>query len=373
VEYGRARRIALVAPTAADVRDVMIEGVTGVLAISNPSFRPEYHRSLRRLAWPNGSVAIGFSAEEPDRLRGPQHDAAWCDELAAWRHPEAWDNLLMGLRLGSDPRVVVTTTPRPTRLIRDLVRDPHAVVTRGATRENAHHLAASFLTSIVKRYEGTRLGRQELEAELLEDTPGALWTRELLEAAHAREMPALRRIVVAIDPAVSARPGADETGLVVAGLGEDGLAYVLEDASGHYRVEDWARRAVALYRRFQADRVIGETNNGGDLVEATLRAVDRSVSYKAVRASRGKVVRAEPVAALYEQGRVKHRGAFPALEDQMCGFTADLDRESAGHSPDRVDALVWALTELMIEPSGTGLLDYYAGLVRAAREQEKKL
>ena len=368
VEYGRARRIALVAPTAADLRDVMIEGETGVLAMSNPGFRPEYHRSLRRLAWPNGTVAIGFSAEEPNRLRGPQHDAAWCDELAAWRHPEAWDNLLMGLRLGHDPRVVATTTPKPTRLIRELVRDPHCVVTRGSTRENIKHLPAAYLSSIIKRYEGTRLGRQELEAELLEDTPGALWTREQLEAARVSERPVLRRIVVAIDPAVSARPGADETGLIVAGLGADGLGYVLKDASDRYRAEDWARRAVALYQRFQADRVIGEVNNGGDLVESVLRAVDRSVSYKAVRASRGKAVRAEPVAALYEQGRVKHHGAFPALEDQMCRFTADIDRAGAGESPDRVDALVWALTELMIEPSGTGLLDYYAALVR---EKEK--
>jgi phage terminase large subunit-like protein len=275
----------------------------------------------------------------------------------------------MGLRLGSDPRVVVTTTPKPTRLIRDLVRDPHAVVTRGSTWENSPHLAPGFLSMILKRYEGTRLGRQELEAELLEDTPGALWTREQLEGARVGELPVLRRVVVAIDPAVSAKPGADETGLIVAGLGADGLAYVLKDASGHHRAEDWARRAVALYQRFQADRVIGEVNNGGDLVEATLRAVDRSVSYKAVRASRGKAVRAEPVAALYEQGRVKHHGAFPALEDQMCRFTADIDRAGAGESPDRVDALVWALTELMIEPSGTGLLDYYAAL---AQERQKK-
>ena len=367
VEQNRASRIALVGPTAAAVRDVMIEGESGLVANAFPRFRPTYHASRLRLEWPNGALALGYSAEEPNTLRGPQHDAAWCDELAAWRYAETWDNLLMGLRLGSDPRVVVTTTPKPTRLIRDLVRDPHAVVTRGSTWDNSPHLAPGFLSMILKRYEGTRLGRQELEAELLEDTPGALWTREQLEGARVSELPVLRRVVVAIDPAVSAKPGADETGLIVAGLGADGLAYVLKDASGHHRAEDWARRAVALYQRFQADRVIGEVNNGGDLVEATLRAVDRSVSYKAVRASRGKAVRAEPVAALYEQGRVKHHGAFPALEDQMCRFTADIDRAGAGESPDRVDALVWALTELMIEPSGTGLLDYYAQLASERR------
>ncbi len=367
-EDGRAGRIALVGSTAAAVRDVMIEGESGLLANAHPSFRPIYKSSRLHLEWPNGALAFGYSAEEPNALRGPQHDAAWCDELAAWRYPEAWDNLLMGLRLGDDPRVVVTTTPKPTRLIRELVRDPLCVVTRGSTRENRHNLAPGFLSSIVKRYEGTRLGRQELEAELLEDVPGALWTRELLEAARVRETPPLRRVVVAIDPAVTSKPGSDETGLVVAGLGDDGLGYVLKDASGRYRAEDWARRAIALYRTFRADRVIGETNNGGDLVESTLRAIDRGVSYKAVRASRGKAVRAEPVAALYEQGRVRHRGGFPELEDQMCAFTADLDRGALGHSPDRVDALVWALTELMLEPARTGLLDYYAGLVRAARK-----
>lgn len=369
VEDKRAKRVALVGPTAAAVRDVMIEGESGLLASAHPGFRPAYQTTRLRLEWPNGALAFGYSADEPRQLRGPQHDAAWCDELAAWPYAEAWDNLLMGLRLGSDPRVVVTTTPKPTRLIRELIEDRHAVVTRGSTWDNSRNLSAAFLSMIVKRYEGTRLGRQELEAELLEDTPGALWTRELLEAARVREMPALRRVVVAIDPAVSAKPGADETGLVVAALGADGLGYVLKDASGHYRAEDWARRAVALYQTFQADRVIGEVNNGGDLVEATLRAVDRGVSYKAVRASRGKAVRAEPVAALYEQGRVKHRGAFPALEDQMCGFAADIDRDALGHSPDRVDALVWALTELMLEPSGTGLLDYYARLVSEKREK----
>lgn len=363
-EEARGERIALVGATAADVRDVMIEGESGLLAISNPNFVPYYEPSRGRVTWPNGVIAKAFSAEEPDRLRGPQHDHAWCDELAAWRNPEAWDMLQMGLRLGGDPRTVVTTTPKPVRLIRDLLQDTTVMVSRGTTYENRRHLAASFLRQVVKRYEGTRLGRQELEAELLLDPVGALWSRERIEAARVTASPELARVVVAIDPAVSAGGRSDETGIVVAGRGQDGLAYVLEDGSGRLRAEDWARRAVALYRRYQADRVIGEVNNGGDLVEATLRAVDANVSYKAVRASRGKVTCAEPVAALYEQGRVKHRGALAALEDQMCAFSADFDAKAAGYSPDRVDALVWALTELMLEPGETGLLDYYAALAR---------
>jgi phage terminase large subunit-like protein len=340
----------------------MIEGESGILAISHPDFKPDYFASRNRLHWPNGAVALGFSADEPERLRGPQHDAAWCDELAAWRYPEAWDMLQFGLRLGKDPRIVVTTTPKPVRLVRMLVKDPAVQVTRGSTRENRKHLAPAFLAEIVRRYEGTRLGRQELEAELLENVAGALWSRDALDAARVREAPELARVVVAIDPAVSSGEDADETGIVVAGVSAGGIAFVLEDASGRYRAEEWARAAVALYRRHRADRVIGEVNNGGELVEATLRAVDAAVSYKPVRASRGKVVRAEPVAALYEQGRVKHCGIFPRLEDQMAAFSADFDRGSAGYSPDRVDALVWAITELLIVPAETGLLDYYADL-----------
>jgi len=362
VEDERARRIALVAPTVADLRNVMIEGESGILAISHPEFKPDYFASRNRLHWPNGAVALGFSADEPERLRGPQHDAAWCDELAAWRYPEAWDMLQFGLRLGKDPRVVVTTTPKPVRRVRMLLKDPAVRVTRGSTRENRNHLAPAFLAEIVRRYEGTRLGRQELEAELLEDAAGALWTRDTLEAARVREAPELARVVVALDPAVTSGEDADETGIVVAGVSAGGIAFVLEDASGRLRAEEWARRAVALYRRHRADRVIGEVNNGGELVEATLRAVDAAVSYKPVRASRGKVVRAEPVAALYEQGRVKHCSAFPQLEDQMAAFTAEFDRANAGYSPDRLDALVWAITELLIAPAETGLLDYYADL-----------
>jgi phage terminase large subunit-like protein len=362
VEDGLAKRIALVAPTAADARDVMVEGESGLLAIAPKDDRPLYEPSKRRLTWANGAIATLFSADEPERLRGPQFDAAWCDELAAWRFPEAWDMLMMGLRLGEHPRVVATTTPKPVRLIRALLQAPDCIVTRGTTRENADHLAPSFLSAILKQYEGTRLGRQELEAELLEDLPGALWTREAIERARVGVAPTLRRVVVAIDPAASSGDSADETGIVVAGLGEDGHGYVLSDLSGRYRPHEWAARAIAAFRVHHADRVVAETNNGGEMVEATLRAVDASVAYKPVHASRGKITRAEPIAALYEQGRVRHVGAFPGLEDQMCAFAPDAGRVSGASSPDRVDALVWALSELMVA-RGSGLFEYYRQLM----------
>jgi predicted phage terminase large subunit-like protein len=359
----RARRIALVAPTAADARDVMVEGESGLLAIAPPDDRPCYEPSQRRLTWPNGAVATTFSADEPDRLRGPQHDFAWCDELAAWRYPEAWDMLTFGLRLGNDPRAVVTTTPRPNRLIRGLLADPKVILTHGRTAENWANLAAAFLDQIVRRYEGTRLGRQELDAEILDDLPGALWQRGIIEAARVSALPALSRVVVAIDPAAASHEHADETGIVVAGRDAAGHAYVLADASGRYAPAEWARTAIAAYGAHRADRIVAEVNNGGEMVEATLRMVDPNVPFGAVRASRGKVARAEPAAALYEQGRVHHLGAFPQLEDQMCAFTADFDRSAAGHSPDRVDALVWALTELMVEArAGDGMFEAYRRL-----------
>jgi len=347
---GRARRIALVAETAADARDVMVEGESGLLTVHPPAFRPLFEPSKRRLTWPNGARATLYNAIEPDQLRGPQHDAAWADELAKWRHAAAtWDQLQFGLRLGPRPRQVVTTTPRPIRTLRDLMEDPDTVITRGTSYENVANLAPAFVKRIIKRYEGTRLGRQELKAEILEDLPGALWTRARIESLRRRAAPELQRIVVAIDPAVGGGIGSDETGIVVAGLGRDGHGYVLEDLSLRAGPDAWARRAVAAYRRWQADRIVGEVNNGGDLVEHVLRTVDPGVAYKAVRASRGKAARAEPVAALDEQGRVHHVGAFPELEDQMCAFGRDFDRATAGFSPDRVDARVWALTELMLQ------------------------
>ncbi len=364
-----ARHVALVAPTAADARDVMVEGESGLLAIAPPWNRPEYEPSKRRLTWENGAIATTYSADEPARLRGPQHDFAWCDELAAWRYPEAWDMLMFGLRLGDDPRAVVTTTPRPTRLIKALVADPKVAVTRGSTYDNKNNLAPAFLEQIVRRYEGTRLGRQELEAEILEDVPGALWTHGLIDATRVNTVPSLTRIVVAIDPAVSADEHADETGIVVAGKDAAGHGYVLADLSGRYAPTEWARAAIAAYRSHGADRVVAEVNNGGDMVEATLRMVDPAVSFAAVHASHGKVARAEPVAALYEQGRVHHLGALPRLEDQMCCFAHDYDRVASGYSPDRVDALVWALSELLVEPrAGEGIFEAYRRLARPAGE-----
>jgi phage terminase large subunit-like protein len=364
-----ARRIALVAPTAADARDVMVEGESGLLAITPPADRPLYEPSKRRLTWSNGAIATTYSADEPERLRGPQHDFAWCDELAAWRYPEAWDMLMFGLRLGDDPRAVVTTTPRPTKLIRALIADPKVMMTRGATAENRANLAPAFLDQIVRRYEGTRLGRQELDAELLDDMPGGLWQRGIIEATRTSTVPKFSRVVVAIDPAVSASEHADETGIIAAGRDANGHGYVLADASGRYAPAEWARVAIAAYGARQADRIVAEINNGGDMVEATLRMIDPNVPFSAVRAARGKVARAEPVAALYEQGRIHHIGTFAQLEDQMCSFTSDFDRTTAGYSPDRVDALVWAFTELLVEPrAGDGIFEAYRQL--AAKENE---
>jgi phage terminase large subunit-like protein len=349
VKAGR-RRIALVGPTAADVRNVMVEGASGILAISPNPERPLYEPSKRRLTWPNGAVAITYSADEPERLRGPQHDAAWCDELAAWRYPETWDMLMFGMRLGPNPRTVVTTTPRPAKLIRDLVRDHICVVTRGSSYENRVNLAPGFFDQIIGKYEGTRLGRQELNAELLEDTPGALWSHEVIDATRQAAAPNLARIVVAIDPAATSGEDADETGIVIVGKDFQGHGYVLADASGKHQPVEWAKIAISAYRAHRADRIVAERNNGGAMVEATIRMVDSNVPVTTVWASRGKVARAEPVSALYEQGRVHHIGAFPQLEDQMCAFTSDFDRARAGYSPDRLDALVWGLTELLVEP-----------------------
>lgn len=348
-EGGHAKRIALVAPTAADARDVIVEGDSGILRVCPDHFRPIFEPSKRRLTWPNGAIATTYSADEPERLRGPQHDAAVCDEIAAWRYPDAWDMLMFGLRLGRHPRAVVATTPKPVRLVRDLVKreGEDVIVTRGSTYENRSNLAAAFFDKIIRQYEGTRLGRQELLAELLEDVPGALWQRLLLDELRAREAPSLTRIVVAIDPATSTTEKSDETGIVVAGLGDDGHGYVLEDLSGHYSPVEWAKRAIAAYHTYKADRIVAEVNQGGDMVEATLRSVDDSVPYRAVHASRGKAIRAEPISALYEQRRVHHVGTFATLEDQMCAMTIDFDRKKMGYSPDRVDALVWCLTELM--------------------------
>jgi phage terminase large subunit-like protein len=334
------------APTAAAARDVCIEGESGLLNVIPPTLVKDWNRSLGEMVLTNGSRFKLFSADEPDRLRGYQHHRAWADELASWRYPDAWDQLLLGLRLGDDPRVVVTTTPRPVAIVRTLLSRPGVVVTRGSTFENADNLAPAALEQLKARYENTRIGRQELYAELLDDVPGALWQRDSLEQLRVAEVPDLQRIVVAIDPAVTSGPDADETGIVAAAKGVDGHAYVLKDLTCRLSPDGWAKRAVNAYVDLGADRIVAETNNGGDMVRLTIHTVDPTVAYKAVTATRGKRTRAEPVAALYEQGKVHHVGLFPELEDQMVSYVPD-DYDG---SPDRVDALVWALTELVIEP-----------------------
>ncbi len=345
VDLKATRHMALVGRTAADVRDTMVEGESGLLSVYPNDQRPRYEPSKRRVTFHNGAVATAFSADEPDRLRGPNHDLAWADELAAWRYPEAWDMLMFGLRIGRMPKVIVTTTPKPTPLIRRLVgtEDGSVHITKGSTFDNQANLAPSFLEEVLARYEGTRLGQQELYAEILDDVEGALWHRELLESNRVTERPDLVRIVVAVDPAAGSKAENAETGIVVVGLGENGQGYVLQDDSLRGTPNDWGRAAVAAYHTFEADRIVAEANQGGDMVSHTLRTVDPDVSIKMVHASRGKRTRAEPVAALYEQGRVHHLGFHADLEDQLCGWIPD---QSA--SPDRLDALVWGVTELML-------------------------
>lgn len=347
---GHCKHIALVAETSGDARDVMVEGPAGILACHPKDFRPLYEPSKRRLTWPNGAQATLYNAVEPDQLRGPQHDAAWGDEVAKWRYmQETWDQLQMGLRLGLHPRQIITTTPRPLPLIRKLLIDPSCVSTRGRTWDNADNLAAPFLRQIEDRYTGTRLGRQELEGEVLDDMPGALWNHETIDLGRKRVPPDLERIVVAVDPAATSGEDADETGIVAVGIGrdEDGnqRGYVLADRSLRGSPEEWAKAAVNLYRELDADRIVAEKNQGGEMVASVLKAVDRNVPITLVTATRGKVVRAEPISALYEQGRVHHVGQFKKLEEQMCLFTHDTDRTN-GNSPDRVDALVWGLTSV---------------------------
>jgi predicted phage terminase large subunit-like protein len=343
----RAGRLALVARTAADVRDVIVEGESGILAISPKGDRPIWEPSRRRLTWPTtGAIATTYSAEEPDQLRGPQHDGAWADELASWRYADAWDQLRFGLRLGDDPRVVVTTTPRPTKIIRDLMTESDTVVTRGRTRDNRANLAPGVVAELERRYAGSRLGRQELDGEVLDDSAGALWRWGWIDAARVTKAPDLRRIVIAVDPATTSHDESDETGIVVAGLGFDGRGYVIEDLSGRFRPEEWAQIVARAFERHRADAVIAETNQGGDMVSTVLRACGATgLPVRTVHAKRGKVLRAEPVAVLYEQGRVSHVGALARLEDQLTTW----DPAASSASPDRMDALVYALTEMLVD------------------------
>jgi phage terminase large subunit-like protein len=345
----KAARIALVGETEHDVREVMIEGVSGLLSVHARHERPVWQPSRKRLEWSNGAVAQAFSAEDPESLRGPQFSCAWSDEMAKWRYAEAaFDMLQFGLRLGSQPRQMITTTPRPTELLKRLMADPASVTTHAATRENANNLAPTFLQNVMSRYAGTRLGRQELDGEIIEDRPDALWSRALLENWRVSEAPPLRRIVVAVDPPASSGKRADACGIVAAGITDGGICYVIaDDTVSGATPSKWAMKAIALWHKLQADALVVEVNQGGDMVKAVINEVDAAVPVHPVRATRGKWLRAEPVATLYEQGRVKHAGAFAALEDEMCDFGPN--GLSSDKSPDRLDALVWAIASLALQ------------------------
>ncbi|MES1205005.1 MAG: terminase family protein [Pseudomonadota bacterium] len=384
VKAGLCGRLALVAPTSGDARDVMVEGESGIAAVSaRARFPAHYEPSKRRVTWPNGARATLFSAEEPKRLRGPQHDGFWADELPWWADVQAWqpgneagstawDQLQFGMRLGNRPRGIVTATPRAIPLIRALAKDARVHYTKGTTYDNAANLAASFMRAITQAYQGTRLGRQELNAEILEDNPNALFNQPRIDALRVAAAPDLRRVVVAIDPSVTSHADSAETGMVAGGLAPcwafpscqgETHAFIVEDASAICTPAQWAATAAGLYERRQADLVVGEANNGGDLVEANLRASgNASMNYRSVHASRGKAIRAEPISGLYEQGKVHHVGTHGKLEDQMVQW----DPLAGMKSPDRLDALVWLLTELML---GDATLAYHTPRSAAPRRR----
>lgn len=358
-EWVRARaeangtlRIALVAATMADARAIMVEGESGLLAIAPEAMRPTFEPSLQRLTWPNGAVAKLYSAAEPDGLRGPEHHIAWADECAKWDNgATVWDNLAMSLRLGKTPQVVATTTPRPVPLIRRLMGEAGVTTTRGRMADNALNLAEPFVAAMHSVYAGSRLGRQELDGELIDDVEGALWTRAMVAAESTDRTPDLVRVIIGVDPPAGTK--GDACGLIAVGLGADGAAYVLEDASlSGASPEGWARKVAETAGKWSADRVIAEANNGGDMVASVLRGAAPALPVRLVHASRGKTARAEPVAALYERGNVRHAGRFPDLEDELCGLCAGGAYHGPGRSPDRADALVWAVTELMLKPGG---------------------
>ena len=340
----------VIAPTSGDLRRVCFEGPSGLLKnlpreCYLDSESKSFNRSAMEIKLWNCSVIQGYAAIEPDRLRGPQFHRIWADELAAWRYPEAYDQMMFGLRLGTNPKLVITTTPRPSKLIKDLVKrnGDDVLLIKGSTFDNAENLAESSLKLLKEKYENTSLGRQELYAEIIEEVEGALWTMHLIDRSRKekKDIPDFSRVVIAIDPAVTSKQTSDETGIIVVGKGQDNRYYVLEDSSGRFSADAWARKAVDLFYEYSADRIVAETNNGGDLVERLIRSVDNQVPYKAVHATRGKIVRAEPISALYEQNKVHHIGSFPVLEDQMISYTGSFQT-----SPDRLDALVWGLSEL---------------------------
>jgi len=342
-------QVAVITPTFGDIRRVAFGGVSGILKTLPQGCMLEgrgqgYNSSASEIRLFNGSKIFGFSATEPDRLRGPQFHRAWCDELAAWRYPETFDQLMFALRLGDNPQCVITTTPRPTPLIRKLLDRNDVRVTTGSTFENEANLAESTLAMLKEKYEGTTLGRQELYAEVLDNLEGALWNNRMIDEARLPKDSQIEftKIVVALDPAVTANDDSDETGIVVVGKDQQNKYYLLDDKSGKYTPDEWGRLSVELYYTWEANLIVAEVNNGGDLVERLIRSIDTSCRYRSVHASRGKMLRAEPISALYEQGKVHHLGVFPELENQMCTYTGDRPKPS----PDRLDALVWGLTEI---------------------------
>ena len=338
---------AFVGRTPADIRDILIEGESGILNVSPPWNKPIYESTKRKLTWPNGSTAHAYSFENPDQLRGPQHEWAIVDELASASNEKAWDNLMFGMRSGDNPQIMVTTTPRPIKIIKDLVNDPSVIIVRGSTYDNRANLPESFIKAIEQKYLNTRIGRQEIFAEILDDVEGALWNFEMIERNRIKVAPAMQRIIVAIDPAGTSKQSSDETGIVVAGLGIDDHGYVLEDQSMRASPSQWASEAIRLYEYWKADKIIAESNYGGDMVALTLKTAskDKVIPFSLITATRGKAVRAEPIVSLDEQGKIHHAGIFEKLEDQMCSW---IPYEPHYKSPDRVDARVWALTELMV-------------------------
>lgn len=343
------KRIGIVSQTAAENRDIVVEGESGLLSVCPPWDRPTYEPSKRRVTWPSGAYATLYDASEPDQLRGPQHEKMWFDELAKYRYAEqVFDMAMFGLRLGSNPQWVATTTPLPTPFFKALLRRPDVIITKGKTIENLANLSPTFRAMVVDRYKGTRLGRQELDAELIDDVVGALWSRRGIEDNRVTTLPTLKRVVVAIDPATTSKKTSNEHGIVTVGLGVDNHGYVIDDVSDVLSPDQMARRALGCYARHKADAIVVETNNGGDFIPALIKTIEPNANVIDVRAARGKVTRAEPISALYDQGRVHHAGTFPALEDQMTAFTREVaaTRDAELPSPDRVDALVWGLTEL---------------------------
>ncbi len=364
------RYVNIIAPTKDDARDIMVEGESGILASCPKNERPYYAKHESKLVWPNGAKTLILSADEPDRIRGKQHTKLWCDELAAWRYPEAWTQARFGLRIGRQPQAVLTTTPRPIQMLKDLIKDENTIITRGSTYDNMANLSRPFYSSIITVYEGTRLGRQEIEGELITDNPLSLFTRDKIDEYRIdrAQLPTLRRVVVGVDPSASSSLDSDECGICVCGVATDNNmqnhGYCLHDGSGIMPVSVWSKRAVELYHAYECDVIVAEANQGGDMVSEVIRNVDPNVPVRLVHASRGKVTRAEPISALAANGFIHHVGAFRELEDQLCEY----DPMTWRKSPDRFDAYVWAFTELF-NRAGDALMAFYANSMRKPKTE----